>query len=170
MPYNVRADRIAQDIDDNVRKKILEFLETYDFPYVTTVADKQALRTIFIEHFKNRHDLKWLKQSIYALARKEGRSLRGVAAVAWCETNRLHTMGLGTLLLSKGIKKCTTVHSYGNQPMSYARRYNLEGKILDIEEIIRNSFPKRYEDLMHTDIPMIPQHPNCRRVMAPIEK
>lgn len=107
---------------------------------------------------------------IYALARREGRSLRGVAAVAWCETNRLHTMGLGTVLLSKGIKKCTTVHSYGRRPMSPVCHNNLEGKQLDIQEVINNSFPKRYEDLMRTDIPMIPQHPNCRHVMAPIEE
>jgi len=118
MPYNVRVDRIAQDIDDDVRERILKFLETYDFPYVTSVMNKSALRAVFIEHFKNRHDLRWLRQSVYALARREGRSLRGVAAVAWSETNRLHTMGLGTLLLSKGIKKCTTVHSYGRRPMS----------------------------------------------------
>jgi hypothetical protein len=170
MPYNVRTNRIAQDIDDDVRESILKFLEKYDFPYVTSVIDKSALRAVFIEHFKNRHDLEWLKQGVYALARREGRSLRGVAAVAWSETNRLHTMGLGTLLLSKGIKKCTTVHSYGRIPMSLACRNNLEGKLLDIQEVIGNSFPKKYEDLMRTDVPMIPQHVNCRHVMAPIEE
>jgi hypothetical protein len=170
MPYNVRADRIAKDIDDEVQKEILEFLKAYDFPYVTTVANKSTLRDLFIEHFKNRHDLEWLKQGIYALARREGKSLQGVAAVAWCETNRLHTMGLGTVLLSKGIKKCTTVHSYGRRPMSPICQSNLEGKQLDIREIINNSFPKRYEDLMRMDVPMIPQHPNCRHVMAPIEE
>ena len=170
MPYNVRADRIAQDIDDDVRERILKFLETYDFLYVTSVTNKSALRVVFIEHFKNRHDLGWLRESVYALARREGRSLRGVAAVAWSETNRLHTMGLGTLLLSKGIKKCTTVHSYGRRPMSPVCRNNLEGKQLDIQEVINNSFPKRYEDLMRTDVPMIPQHVNCRHVMAPIEE
>lgn len=57
MPYNVRADRIAQDINDEVKKSILDFLKTYGFPYVTTIADKSALREVFIEHFKNRHDL-----------------------------------------------------------------------------------------------------------------
>lgn len=170
MPYNVRADHIAEDIDDEVKNSILDFLKTYNFPYVTTIANKSALREIFIEHFKNRHNLEWLKQRIYALARAEGKSLRGVAAVAWCETNRLHTMGLGRVLLSKGIKKCTTVHSYGRIPMSPVCRNNLEGKILDIEEILKNSFPKRYEELRRTDIPMIPQHPNCRHVMAPIEE
>lgn len=170
MPYNVRVDRIAQDIDDDVRERILKFLETYDFPYVTSVMNKSALRDVFIEHFKNRHDLRWLRQSVYVLARREDRSLRGVAAVAWSETNRLHTMGLGTLLLSKGIKKCTTVHSYGRRPMSPVCKKNLEGKQLDIQKVINNSFPKRYEDLRRTDIPMIPQHVNCRHVMAPIEE
>ena len=171
MPINVRADRIAQDIDDEVKKSILEYLKTYKFPYVTSIMNKSALRDIFIEHFKNRHDLRWLKLRIYSLARQEGRrGLRGVAAVAWSETNRLHTMGLGTLFLSKGIKKCTTVHSYGSRPMSPACRKNLEGKQLDIQKVINNSFPKRYKDLMRTDIPMIPQHINCRHIMAPIEK
>jgi hypothetical protein len=171
MPYNVRADSIAQDIDEEVKKSILEFLKTYDFRYVRSIMNKSALREVFIEHFKNRHDLRWLKQRLYYLARREGRSLRGVAAVAWTETNRIHTMGLGTLLLSKGIKKCTTVHSYGwSSPMRPVCRRNLEGKQLDIQEIINNSFPKRYEDLMRTDIPMIPQHVNCRHVMAPIEE
>jgi len=170
VPYNVRADRIAQDIDDDVREKILEFLEKYNFPYVTSVRSKSALRAVFIEHFRNRHPLSWLRASVYALARQEGRSLRGVAAVAWSETNRLHTMGLGTLLLSKGIEKCTTVHSYGRRPMSPVCFNNLEGKVLDIKEVIDNSFPEKYEDLRRTDIPMIPQHVNCRHVMAPIEE
>ena len=170
MPYNVRVDRIAQDIDEKVQKSILNFLKTYDFPYVTVVKNKSALHAVFIEHFKNRHDLRWLKLNTYALARKEGRSLRGVAAVAWSETNRLHTKGLGTLLLSKGIKKCSTVHSYGRRPMSQACLRNLEGKQLDIQQVINNSFPKKYDDLKRTDIPMIPQHVNCRHVMAPIEE
>lgn len=170
MPYNVRIDRIAQDIDDEVKKSILKFLKTYDFRYVTSVMNKSTLREIFIEHFKNRHDFEWLKQMVYSLATQEGRDLRGVAAVAWSESNRLHTMGLGTLLLSKGVKKCTTVHSYGRTPMSPVCQKNLEGKQLDIREVIDNSFPKKYEDLMRTDVPMIPQHINCRHVMAPIEE
>jgi len=170
MPYNVRVDSIAQDIDDEVKKSILKFLKTYGFPYVTSVMNKSALHAVFIEHFKNRHDLRWLKLNTYALAKQEGRSLRGVAAVAWSETNRLHTMGLGTLLLSKGIKKCTTVHSYGRRPMSPVCQKNLEGKQLDIQEVIDNSFPKKYEDLKRKNVPMIPQHINCRHVMAPIEE
>lgn len=170
MSYNVRVDRIAQEIDDEVQKLILEFLKTYKFPYVRSIMNKSALREVFIEHFKNRHNLAWLKQRLYYLARQEGKSLRGIAAGAWSETNRLHTAGLGNLLLSKGIKKCTTVHSYGSRPMSPVCRRNLEGKQLDIEEIIKNSFPKKYEDLRRTNIPMIPQHVNCRHVMAPIEE
>ena len=169
MVYNVRADRIAQDIDGEVKKLILEFLKTYNFPYVRCIINTSALRKVFIEHFKNRHDLRWLKQRLYSLAGQEGKNLRGVAAVAWSETNRLHTMGLGELLLSKGIKKCTVVHSYGSRTMSLVCRRNLEGKQLDIQEIIRNSFPNEYEDLKRTDIPMIPQHVNCRHIMAPIE-
>ena len=170
MPYNVRADRIAQDISDEVQKSILDFLKTYDFPYVRSIMDKSALREVFIEYFRNRHDLGWLKQRLYYLARRERRGLRGVAAVAWTETNRVHTMGLGTFLLSKGIKKCTTIHSYGwSTPMSPICCRNLEGKQLDIQEVISNSFPKRFEGLMREDIPMIPQHVNCRHVMAPIE-
>lgn len=169
MPYNVRADRIAQDVDTEVQKSILEFLKTYDFPYVRSVTNKAALREVFIQHFTDRHDLIWLKQRLYRLARTEGRSLRGIAAVAWTETSRIHTMGLGTLLLSRGVKKCTTVHSYGySSPMSPTCLRNLEGKQLDIQEIIDNSFPKRYEGIFRTDIPMIPQHVNCRHVMAPI--
>lgn len=50
MPYNVRAGHIAKDIDDEVQKEILEFLKAYDFPYVTTVANKSTLRDLFIEH------------------------------------------------------------------------------------------------------------------------
>lgn len=169
MVYKVCVDSIAKDIDAEVQKAILGFLGTYDFPYVTCIVDKTALHELFTEYFKNRHDLAWLKQGVYVLARREGKSLRGVAACAWCEPNRIHTMGLGTLLLSKGAKKCCTVHSYGySSPMSPICRNNLEGKQLDIEEIIKNSFPKKYEDLMCKDVPMIPQHVNCRHVMSPI--
>lgn len=76
MTYNVRVDRIAQDIDDEVQKSILEFLKTYKFPYVRSIMNKSALREVFIEHFKNRHNLAWLKQRLYYLARQEGKSLR----------------------------------------------------------------------------------------------
>ena len=32
MVYKVRADNIAKDIDNEVQKSILDFLQTYDFP------------------------------------------------------------------------------------------------------------------------------------------
>jgi len=125
--YNVRAEHIAEDVSDEVRALILEFLKTYDFPYVTTIRNKTTLRNAFMEYFKDRHNPEWLKQKVYELAKVEGRpNLRGVAAVAWCETNRLHTMGLGRLLLSRGIRKCTTVHSYGRTHMSSVCQANLE--------------------------------------------
>ena len=169
MVYKVRADNIAKDIDSEAQKSILDFLQTYDFPYVTCIKNKASLREVFSEHFRNRHDLGWLRRMVYPLAQREGKDLRGVASVAWSETNRLHTVGLGNLLLSKGIKECTTVHTYGSKVMSLECYKNLEGKHLDIKEIIRNSFPEKYGDLMRQDIPMIPQHVNCRHVMAPID-
>jgi hypothetical protein len=170
MKYNVRVDNIARDIDAEVQKAILDFLGTYDFPYVTCIMDKTALRKVFTDYFKNRCSLAWLKQGVYVLARREGRNLRGVAACAWCEPNRLHTMGLGSVLLSRGEKKCCTIHSYGyTSPMSPICHNNLEGKQLEIEQVIKNSFPKTYAELSRIDIPMIPQHVNCRHVMAPIE-
>lgn len=169
MTYNVRFDSIAQDITEEVQKAILEFLTTYDFRYVTCITNKPELRRVFIEHFSKRHDLEWLKQVLYRLALQEGKSRRGVAACAYCETNRLHTKGLGSLLLAKGIKQCTTVHTYSpSTPMSPICQNNIEGKILDVQEIINNSFPNTSEEIQRTDIPMIPQHCNCRHVMAPI--
>ena len=170
MVYNVRVDSIARDIDVEVQKAILDFLATYDFQYVTCIKNRTALREMFTEYFKNRHDLAWLKHGVYTLAQREGRNRRGVAACAWCEPNRLHTKGLGTVLLSKGIKNCRTIHSYGySSPMSPICRNNLEGKQLNIEQVIQNSFPKTYAELTREDVPMIPQHVNCRHVMAPIE-
>lgn len=62
MTYKVRVDNIAQDISDEVRDEILTFLTSYDFPYVTTVANKTALKQVFIEHFQNRTSLDWLKK------------------------------------------------------------------------------------------------------------
>ena len=86
------------------------------------------------------------------------------------ETNRVHTKGLGTVLLRQGHSKCKTIHTYSLvTPMSPTCRINLEGKILDIQEIIYNSFPNNIDDLNNKNIPMIPQHVNCRHVMAPLE-
>jgi hypothetical protein len=166
MPYEVRADRIAVDVSDEVRDSIIQYLQTYSFPYVTTVNDKAGLRSLFIEHFQNRHNLDWLKDRIYSIA--SSRNLQGVAAVPWSETNRLHTAGLGNLLLRKGQTTCTTIHSYGDRSMSDVCRRNLEGKTLNIGEIITNSFPQTRDELGREDVPMIPQHFNCRHVMAPL--
>ena len=166
MTYKVRVDRIAQDISDEVKDAILEFLPSYDFPYSTSVENKAALKQVFIEHFQKRHSLDWLKEQILRLSY----SRMGYAAVALCETNRLHTKGLGTVLLAQGQTKCSTVHTYGyTTPMSPECRENLEGKTLDIRDVITNSFPKTIDDLNRKDIPMIPQHFNCRHVMAPLE-
>lgn|SRR4030042_252658 len=166
MTYKVRIEHIAEDIDDKVRNAILEYLPNYNFTYSTTVTNKEALKKIFIEHFQKRHSLDWLKEQIFRIAINR----RGVAPIALCETNRLHTRGLGTVLLSKGQTKCTTVHTYSyTTPMSNDCRRNLEGKTLDIKEIITNSFPQKVEDLNRKDIAMIPQHYNCRHVMAPLE-
>lgn len=166
MTYKVRVDSIAQDISDEVKDAILEFLPSYDFPYSTSVDNKAALKKVFIEHFQKRHNLDWLKVQILRLSS----SPMGYAAVASCETNRLHTKGLGTVLLAKGQTKCSTVHTYGyTTSMLPECRENLEGKILDIREVIANSFPENIDDLNRKDIPMIPQHYNCRHVMAPLE-
>lgn len=171
MSYNVRADRIAQDIDDDVQKTILDFLKTYDFQYATCIDDKEALRDLFIEHFRDRHNLAWLKQRLYKLASIEGKNLRGIASCAWTETNRLHTMGLGRVILSKGMTRCTTVHTYGRpKSMTDVCTRNLEGKEFDIQEILNNTFPRTLKETTRTDIPMIPQHLNCRHVMAPVQK
>ncbi len=120
---------------------------------------------MFIRHFTTRSSIDQLKRDIRRLVS----SLRGVTPIAMCETNRLHTKGLGTVLLRKGQTNCTTVHTYGQTPMSPECRRNLEGKILDIEEVIMNSFPEKISDLNRKDVPMIPQHMNCRHIMAPLE-
>ena len=96
--------------------------------------------------------------------------MRGANAAARSETNRLHTKGLGTVLLKQGQTKCKTIHTYSyTTTMSEECRRNLEGKTLDIEEIITNSFPANIKSLNKKDLPMIPQHPNCRHVMSPLE-
>lgn len=166
MTYKVRIDTIAQDISDEVRDAILEFLPNFNFPYTTTVTNKEALKKVFIEHFQKRHSLDWLIQQIYRL----NNNMRGATATARSETNRLHTKALGNILLSKGETQCKTTHTYGyTTPMSDVCRKNLEGKILDIKEMIENSFPQNINGLNRKDIAMIPQHANCRHVMAPLE-
>jgi hypothetical protein len=180
--YNVQVEYIAKQIDEEVKAKILDFLENWDFPYVQPISNKTALKTIFKKHFEERHTLKWLQNEIVALAKQEDVDSDQVRTVALSETNRLHTMGLGSVLLSKGIRKCTTENSYGTRPMSEACWRNLEGKpkvvnnitvkskpkILDIQEIINNSFPEKSSELERTDIPMIPQNSSCYHIMVPV--
>lgn len=169
MTYDVKVDSIAQDVDEQVQYAILRFLETYQFPYVTSIQNTAALRDVFRMYFEERHDYAWLKNQVYDLARREGRNLRGVAAVAFSEPNRIHTAALGGILLKRGQTQCTTVHSYGRTPMSPECQANLEGKVLSIQDVVSNSFPDQPDDLTRTDLPMIPQHVNCRHVMAPLE-
>lgn len=164
MTYNVNVKSIAIDIDDEVRNAILRRLETYDFPYVSTVQNKPALRELFKKHFQERHTIDWLKGQLESLVT----SRRGIVPIAMTETNRLHTGGLSDVLLSKGKTQCTTVHTYGMEGMSPNCRNNLEGRTSDIREILANSFPRSTNDLSR-NIPMIPQHVNCRHVMAPLE-
>ena len=164
MPYAVMADRIAQDIPEGVRSQILDFLSTYDFPYVTTVSEsnKERLKDIFREHFVDRHDLPWLRDQISSIALP-----RGVAPIAFTETNRMHTRGLGQLLLNRGETACKTIHSYGSGTMQPVCIANLEGRALNISEILRNTFPADIRELSRNDVPMVPQHPNCRHVLSP---
>ena len=75
MTYSVLAESIAKDVKDDVKEEILDFLKTYDFPYVTAVRNKSVLKKIFTGHFENRRSLEWLKQRVYAAA--GGRNLTG---------------------------------------------------------------------------------------------
>jgi len=167
--YNVRVNHIAEDVPAAIQAELIDFVSKYDFPHVTAITDKAWLREAFTEYFRNRHTYEWLKAQAYAKARAEGRDLRGVAAVSMCEPNRIHTGALGNYLLKKGQTKCRTIHTYGIDPMQPSCRMNLEGKILDIKTVLVHSFPAAYDDLKRTDIPMIPQHVNCRHVMAPLD-
>ena len=184
--YNVQVEFIAIQISDEVRDEILQFLTTYNFPYIKSIKNKNALRNIFLEHFDGKHTLKWLKTQITNLNEKESANLteRDIDAIGLSETNRLHTRGLGNVLLSKGIKKCTTENSYGTRPISKTCWRNLEDKpqiidditrkgkpkILNIEEVIQHTFPQSYEELKRTDIPMIPQSDWCYHIMVPHEE
>lgn len=163
-PYPVHVDRIAQTVSDEVRDEIIRILNVYDFPYVTSVENKGSLRNVFLAHFRDRSSLSWLIQQVSGLTMDN----KGVVPVARTEPNRLHTKALGTLLLSQEARLCTTVHSYSLlHPMSPECRTNLEGKVLEIETVIRNSFPATLAELNRKDIPMVPQHPNCRHILAP---
>jgi len=164
VPYRVRVETIAQDIGEPVKAQILGWLPSYGFPYVTSVHDKAALRDIFGTYFENRLSQDWLITRVYQIAKVDK---RGVASVAWTEPNRLHTKGLGEYLLSKGQTTCVTVHSYGSTPMKRECIDNLEGRTLNIRDVINNSFPPTIADLSRIDVPMVPQHFNCRHVIAP---
>ena len=163
MTYNVNIDTLSQDINDEVRSAILTRITKYDFPYVSTIPNKVALRDVFKDHFENKRSLAWLEGQLSRLIT----SKRGITPTARTETNRLHTGGLADVLILKGETKCTTVHSYGMTGMSPKCQNNIDGKTLDIKAILVDSFPKSIADL-NKDVPMIPQHVSCRHVMAPL--
>jgi hypothetical protein len=162
--YNVRVERMAETVPDDVREEIVSFVRVYDFPYVTTVADKAALRATYVSYFENRRTFEWLKGELARLASKPS----AVGAIAVTETDRLHTWGLGQVLLKKGKFTCTTIHPDGAlEPPDDACALNLEGKVLDVAEVVRNTFPRERDDLDRKDVPMVPQHIYCRHVLAP---
>jgi hypothetical protein len=165
--YSVKVETLAQDISDEVRNEILEFLRNYDFPYVRTVSDKTRLRSAFIDCFTNRRTVDWLKHELEQIPSS---TRQAAVAIALTESNRLHTWGVGQVLKKKGQTKCTTVHGNGTgKERGCACQTNLEGKDLSIDEILANSFPADVRELKRTDIPMVPQHVNCRHVLAPLE-
>lgn len=165
MPYIVRIEFLAKDVPEIVKTSILTFLKTYDFPYVSSVQNKSKLRDLFIDHFTNRRSLDSLVSAIKNIASKP----QYATSVAWTETNRIHTAGLANVLESKDQTKCKVIHTYGETSMSPACRVNLEGKILDIDTVLKNTFPASRTDILKTDVPRIPQHVNCRHVMSPID-
>ena len=164
MAYKVNVESIAEDVPDIIQKHILKRLESYDFPYVSTVPNKNGLRTVFQEYFEKRRGFSWLKSAVTLLVT----SKRGIVPIAMTETNRLHTGGLADFLLSKNVEKCKTIHSYGNVSIAGSCIKHIHEKELDVETVLKNSFPQNSAGL-NADIPMIPQHPNCRHVMAPID-
>lgn len=166
MAYTVRIESLAQDVPDVIKDSILLFLKTYDFPYVSSVQDKSELRNLFLDHFTNRKSLDSLVNTIKNIASKP----QYATSVAWTETNRVHTAGLTNVLKSKDQTKCKAIHTYGETSMSSTCVTNLEGKILDIDMVLANTFPESRADILKKDVPMIPQHVNCRHVMSPIDK
>jgi len=166
MSYTVRIETLAQDVPDLIKNSILEFLKTYDFPYVSSVQDKSRLRDLFVNHFANRTSLDSLVESIKHVASKP----QYATSVAWTETNRVHTAGLSNILKSKNQTKCKTIHTYGQTSMSSTCAKNIENKILGIDEVLNNTFPQNHLDILKKDVPMIPQHVNCRHVMSPIDE
>ena len=166
--YSVKVDTLAQDIPDEAQKEILGFLQAYDFPYVSTVPDKVRLRSIFIDYFTNRWTLDWLKHEFEQIPSGSGR--QSAIAISLMESNRLHTWGMGRVLKKKGQTRCITVHHSGRPTETgCACQINLEGKDLNMDEILANTFPVDVGALKRTDIPMVPQHVNCRHILAPLE-
>lgn len=166
MAYTVRIELLSQDVPDIVKDSILGFLKNYDFPYVSTVQDKAVLRNVFIDHFTNRKSLDSLVIAIKNIATKP----QYATSVAWTETNRVHTAGLSNALKSKNQTKCKTIHTYGQTRMSSTCTENIENKILDIDDVLKNTFPESFSGILKKDVPMIPQHVNCRHVMSPIDE
>ena len=166
MSYAVRIESLAQDVPDVIKDSILLFLKTYDFPYVSSVQDKSELRVLFINHFTDRQSLDSLVGGIKNVASKP----QYATSVAWTETNRVHTAGLANVLKSKDQTKCKAIHTYGDTSMSSTCVINIEGKILDIDAVLGNTFPDSRDGIFKKDIPMIPQHVNCRHVMAPLDE
>lgn len=166
MAYTVRIEHLAEDVPDTVKASILSFLQTYAFPYVSSVQNKSGLRELFIDHFTNRRSLDSLVEGIKSIVTQP----RYATSVAWTETNRVHTAGLANVLKSTGQTKCKAIHTYGQTAMSSICATNLEGKILDVDTVVSNSFPALRNDILRVDIPMIPQHVNCRHVMSPLDE
>ncbi len=166
MPYGVRIEFISQDVPDVIQTSILLFLKTYDFPYVSSVQDKLELRSLFLDHFTNRKSLDSLVGAIKNIASKP----QYATSVAWTETNRIHTAGFANMLKSKDQTKCKAIHTYGETSMNSTCMENLEGRILDIDTVLANTFPESRIDILKKDVPMIPQHVNCRHVMSPIDE
>jgi len=165
MTYDVNVESIAQDISDEVKESILNRLSTYNFPYVSTIPNKNALREVFKEYFTKRKDFDWLKNEISKLVTNK----RGIVPTAMTESNRLHTGGLGDLLLKKGQTRCMTIHSYGDtSKIDYKCLKHIHNGELEINIILQNSFPDSVDGLRE-DVPMIPQHVNCRHVMSPLD-
>jgi hypothetical protein len=166
--YSAKIETLARDIPDEVRSEILAFLQSYNFPYVRTVSDKARLRSAFIDYFTNRRTLDWLKQELGQIP--SGSRESAAVAIALTESNRLHTWGMGQVLRKKGESRCTTVHGNGaGRESRCACQTNLEGKELNTDEILANSFPSDVRELKRTDIPMVPQHVNCQHLLAPLE-
>ena len=165
--YTVKIESISRDIPNEVRKSILKELATYTFPNVSLLQNKDRLRQIFIRYFKRPTSLRYLKRQLYQEAVYEGIDKVGIASIAWTETNKLHTLGLGRLLLERGITQCKVNHTKGYIATSWVCRRNLENKVLDVAEILDHTFPG--SRILRDNI-RVPQHWNCRHVMAPLDK